>query len=60
MEAKSPYDFVLDQVDLSRETVYAAVQRIADSRDRPPATCAEVLASLERDGLVESAAALRP
>ena len=37
----------------------AAVQRIADSRERPPASFADVLAMLERDGLVESSAALR-
>lgn len=59
MEAKSPDDFILDQIDLSREAVYAAVQRIADSRERPPASFADVLAMLERDGLVESSAALR-
>ena len=59
MEAKSPDDFIHDQIDLSRDTVYSAVQRIADSREEPPATFADVLAMLERDGLVESAAALR-
>lgn len=59
MEAKSPDDFVLDQIDLSRETVYGAVQRIADSRQNPPATFSDVLAMLERDGLVEASAALR-
>jgi predicted nucleic acid-binding protein len=60
MEAKAPDDFILDQVDLSRETVHSAIQRIADSRHDPPATFAEVLAMLERDGLVEVASALRP
>lgn len=60
MEAKSPDDFVLDQIDISRETVHGAVQRIADSRQNPPATFADVLAMLERDGLVETSAALRP
>lgn len=59
MEAKSPDDFILDQIDLNREAVYSAVQRIADSREKPPATFADVLAMLDRDGLVESAAALR-
>lgn len=59
MEAKSADDFILDQIDLSRETVYAAVQRIADSRQNPPATFADVLAMLERDGLVEVSSALR-
>lgn len=60
MEAKSPDDFILDQIDLSRDTVFAAVQRIADSRANPPAIFADVLAMLERDGLVEASAALRP
>ena len=60
MEAKSADDFILDQIDLSRDSVYGAVQRIADSRGNPPATFADVLAMLERDGLVESVAALRP
>jgi predicted nucleic acid-binding protein len=59
MEAKSPDEFILDQIDLSRETVYGAVQRIADSMTTPPASLADVLAMLERDGLVESTAALR-
>ena len=31
MGAKSPEEFVLDQIDLNREAVYGAVQRIADS-----------------------------
>lgn len=60
MEAKSPDDFILDQMDLSREAVHSAVQRIADSREKPPATLHDVLAMLERDGLFKSAAALRP
>lgn len=59
VEAKSADDFILDQIDLDRDAVYVAVQRIADSRGNPPATFADVLAMLERDGLVESAAALR-
>lgn len=59
MEAKSPDDFILDQIDLSREAVYGAVQRIADSRQNPPATFSDVLTMLERDGLVEASAVLR-
>jgi hypothetical protein len=59
VEAKSPDNFVLDQMDLSREAVYGAVQRIADSRQKPPATFGDVITMLERDGLIESAAALR-
>ena len=60
MEAKSADDFILDQIDLRRDAVYGAVQRIADCRVNPPATFSDVLAMLERDGLVESGAALRP
>ena len=60
MEAKSPDHFLLDQIDLSRETVFAAIQRIADSHVRPPASFADVLVRLERVGLVETSAALRP
>ena len=59
VEAKSPDDFVLDQIDLDRQAVYGAVQRIADSWKRPPGTVADVLISLERAGLLESIAALR-
>jgi len=59
MEAKAADDFVLDQIDLNREAVYGSIQRIADARENPPATFADVLAQLERDGLVESVAALR-
>lgn len=36
MESKAPDDFVLGQIDLSREAVYGAVQRIADSWTNPP------------------------
>ncbi|GAA2157711.1 PIN domain-containing protein [Pedococcus bigeumensis] len=59
IEAKSPDDFVLDQLDLNRDAVYGAVQRIADSWTNPPGTVADIIAALERDGLVQSAAALR-
>ena len=59
VEAISPDDFVRAQIDLDRDLVYAAVTRIADSWRKPPGSVADVLASLERDGLVESVAALR-
>jgi predicted nucleic acid-binding protein len=59
MEAKAADDFVLDQIDLCREVVYSSIQQIADARENTPATFADVLAQLERDGLVESVAALR-
>lgn len=59
IDVKSPDQFVLDQIDLSREVVYGAVQRIADSWKKPPGTIADVLGRLENDGLVSSVAALR-
>ncbi|WP_265934356.1 hypothetical protein [Actinacidiphila acididurans] len=39
--------------------MYAAVQQIVNSRPKPPATWADILGSLEKDGLVASVAALR-
>lgn len=59
IEAKDPDAFVLDQIDLRKSLVYGAVQQIADSRQHPPETVPDVLAQLERLGLVESVAALR-
>lgn len=59
VEAKHPDEFVLDQIDLDRQVVYGAVQRIADSWRQRPGTVDDVLRSLDRDGLVESVAALR-
>ncbi len=59
VEAKSPDDFVLDQVGIDGRTVAACVQQIADARTRPPQDIEDVLSQLESDGLVESAAALR-
>lgn len=59
IEAKAPDAFVLDLIDLDRHAVFGAVQRIADSWRNPPGTVDDVLQRLERDGLVESVAALR-
>ncbi len=59
IDPKGPDDFILDQIHLDRATVFAAVQRIADSWRRPPGTTDDVLASLERQGLIESVARLR-
>ena len=59
IEAKSPDDFVLDQIDFSAKIVWACIQQIADSRKRPPETIEDVLRQLERSGLVESVATLR-
>lgn len=59
VEAKSPDDFVLDQIDFDDRIVWACVQQIVDSRNNPPETIEDVLDALERAGLVESVAALR-
>jgi hypothetical protein len=59
IEAKSPDDFVLDQVGIDGRAVAACVQQIADSRTRPPQDTEDILSQLERDGLVESITALR-
>ncbi|MBT2226482.1 PIN domain-containing protein [Nonomuraea sp. NEAU-A123] len=59
VEAKSPDDFVLDQIGLDDRIVWACVQQIADSRTNPPETIEDVLDALEAAGLVESVAALR-
>ncbi|MBB4913221.1 putative nucleic acid-binding protein [Streptosporangium saharense] len=59
IEAKSPDDFVLDQIDLDGRVVWACVQQIADSRVNPPEAVDDVLDALEKAGLVESVAALR-
>lgn len=59
IEAKIADTFVLDQVCLSKARVYSSVQQISDSWRNPPGTVDDVLATLERNGLVESVAALR-
>jgi predicted nucleic acid-binding protein len=59
IEAQSPDEFLLDLIDLDQQTVYAQVQRIADSWKHPPGTVEDVLSSLEHVGMVETVAALR-
>lgn len=59
VEAKSPDDFVLDQIGIDDRIVWACVQQIADSHVNPPETVDDILDALERAGLVESVAALR-
>jgi hypothetical protein len=59
IEAKSPDAFVLDQVGINVRAVAASVRQIADSRTNPPESVEDILSQLERDGLVESVAALR-
>lgn len=59
LEAKSPDEFLLEQISIDDRRVWACVQQIADSRRNPPETAEDVLDALERAGLVESVAALR-
>lgn len=59
IEAKSPDEFILDQMSLDDRIVWACTQSIADSRNNPPETVEDVLDALERAGLIESIAALR-
>lgn len=59
VEAVHPDAFLEAQIDLAPQVVYGAVQRIADSWRKPPGTVDDVIAWLERQGLVASAAALR-
>jgi predicted nucleic acid-binding protein len=53
IEAEHPDEFVLDQIDLNRQVVYGAVQRIADSWKNPPGTVEDVMKRLDRDGLTD-------
>jgi DNA-binding IscR family transcriptional regulator len=46
-------------VDLNPKVVYGEVQRIADSKKRPPMSVDEVLTALNKQGLVETVTALR-
>jgi hypothetical protein len=50
---------VLDQIGLSAKVVWGCVLQIANSWRQPPGTIGDVLASLERSGLVQSVAELR-
>jgi hypothetical protein len=59
VEAKTPDDFVLDQISLDEGRVRDCVHQIARGRTRPPKTYEAILDALERAGLVGSAAALR-
>lgn len=58
IEAKTPDDFVLDQISIDDRVVFACVQDIANCRAQPH-TAQDVLAELENTGLVASVAALR-
>jgi hypothetical protein len=58
IEAKSPDAFVLNQIGISRASLSASSRSLTPGRN-PPEAAEDVLSQLERDGLVESVAALR-
>ena len=59
VEAKTPDDFVRDLMGLDAWVVNACVQQIVDARNNPPVVIDQVLDQLERNGLVQTANALR-
>jgi hypothetical protein len=59
IEAKSPDEFMRDELNLDRAAVYAAAQQIADSWRPPPGSVDDVLDRLERSGLAVTVAELR-
>lgn len=59
VEAKTPDDFIADQIHLDKSIVFGEVVRIADSRKRSVQTVDDVLDQLERSGLVVSVALLK-
>jgi hypothetical protein len=59
IEAKSPDDFILDQIGIDDRKVWACLQQIADSRNNPPEAIEDVMDQLENSGLIESMALLR-
>ena len=58
IEAKTPDDFVLDQIGIDDRVIFACVQDIANCRTSPH-TAQDILVELENNGLVAAVAALR-
>lgn len=59
IEARSPDHFLHAMIDLNSKVVFGEVQRIADSKKKPPMTVDDILDALNKIGLVETVAALR-
>ncbi|HEY8506572.1 MAG TPA: PIN domain-containing protein [Gemmataceae bacterium] len=59
IEALHPDDFVTSQLDLAPHVVCAAAKRQRESLKNPPKTVEEYLEALERQGLAQTASALR-
>lgn len=58
IRAQTPDDFIADLIAVNRPVVWSCVQQIADSRVLRPQAAQDVLAQLERDGLIRSVAEL--
>ena len=59
IDAQHPDEFVAHLLDLAPQSVCIAAKRQRQSLRRPPATVEEFLATLERQGLPQTVAALR-
>jgi hypothetical protein len=59
IEAKTPDDFMIDQLHLDSGIVHRAIQQMADIRRNPPMTVGDIVDGLEHSGLVETAVMLR-
>lgn len=60
IEARHPDDFVAHLLDLAPAAVCGAAKRQREGLKNPPKTVDEYLESLERQGLPQAVAALRP
>ncbi|GLU49246.1 hypothetical protein Nans01_35970 [Nocardiopsis ansamitocini] len=59
VHARSPDDFIVDQIHLDRKVVWSCVRQIAGSWRNPPGTVDDVLSRLERSGLLRAVAELQ-
>jgi len=59
IEALHPDDFMLDMLDLAEGAVCAAVTKQLSSLRKPPMTMAQLLETLQAQGLVQSVAGLK-
>ncbi|WP_239087014.1 PIN domain-containing protein [Catellatospora methionotrophica] len=56
LRAQTPDDFVCALIEDARPVVWSCIQQIADARTLRPLTAHDVLAQLERDGLIRAVA----
>jgi hypothetical protein len=59
IEARHPDEFILRLLELAPTAVCGAARKQRESLKNPPMTVEQYLASLERQGLVQTVAALR-